>query len=209
MDQPVRLAPRGALCGLTHTQIDHNRCLSSDLSTARERLAVRLCLADGDSRRAWTSWSRDCPVHAFGPGEAIDARSTVEAGNGGHRRSMSYRRRRRYRQGSSRRSDRRRTGSDHWNAILRHDSRQGYRQNAGLDVLESLQHIGNESTGRLRRRAPALHATSKGHGPRGHDSWTSRDRRRRGRTTISTRRTPPMPPLQPAWTRDAAKPGTA
>ena len=52
MDQPVRLAPRGALCGLTHTQIDQP-CLSPDLSTARERLAVRLCLADAcDPRRA-------------------------------------------------------------------------------------------------------------------------------------------------------------
>ena len=52
MVQPVRLAPRGALCGLTHTQIDQP-CLSPDLSTARERLAVRLCLADAcDPRRA-------------------------------------------------------------------------------------------------------------------------------------------------------------
>jgi HTH-like domain len=52
MDQPVRLAPRGALCGVTHTQIDRP-CLSPDLSTARERLAVRLCLADAcDPRRA-------------------------------------------------------------------------------------------------------------------------------------------------------------
>ena len=49
MDQPVRLAPRGALCGLTHTQIDQP-CLSPDLSTARERLAVRLCLADAAGR---------------------------------------------------------------------------------------------------------------------------------------------------------------
>jgi len=52
MDPPVRLAPRGARCGLTHTQIDQP-CLSPDLSIARERLAVRLCLADAcDPRRA-------------------------------------------------------------------------------------------------------------------------------------------------------------
>ena len=52
MDPSVRLAPRGARCGLTHTQIDQP-CLSPDLSAARERLAVRLCLADAcDPRRA-------------------------------------------------------------------------------------------------------------------------------------------------------------
>ena len=47
-----RLAPQGARCGLTRTPIDQP-CLSLDLSTARERLAVRLCLADAcDTRRA-------------------------------------------------------------------------------------------------------------------------------------------------------------
>ena len=52
MDLPVRLAPQGARCGLTRTLIDRP-CLSPDLSTARERLAVRLCLADAcDPRRA-------------------------------------------------------------------------------------------------------------------------------------------------------------
>ena len=47
-----RLAPRGSRCGLTRTQIDQP-CLSPDLSSARERLAVGLCLADAcDPRRA-------------------------------------------------------------------------------------------------------------------------------------------------------------
>ena len=52
-DRPTgRLAPQGARCGLTRTPIDQP-CLSLDLSTARERLAVRLCLADAcDPRRA-------------------------------------------------------------------------------------------------------------------------------------------------------------
>ena len=49
---PGRLAPQGARCGLTRTPIDQP-CLSLDLSAARERLAVRLCLADAcDPRRA-------------------------------------------------------------------------------------------------------------------------------------------------------------
>ena len=40
-DGPVgRLAPQGSWCGLTRTPIDR-QCLSPDLSTARERLAVR------------------------------------------------------------------------------------------------------------------------------------------------------------------------
>jgi len=52
IDLPARLAPRGARCGLTHIPIDRP-CLSPDLSAARERLAVRLCLADAcDPRRA-------------------------------------------------------------------------------------------------------------------------------------------------------------
>jgi hypothetical protein len=52
IDLPARLAPQGARCGLTRTPIDQP-CLSPDLSTARERLAVRLCLADArDPRRA-------------------------------------------------------------------------------------------------------------------------------------------------------------
>ena len=47
-----KLAPQGAPCGLTHTPIDLT-CLSPDLSTAREHLAGRLCLADAcDPRRA-------------------------------------------------------------------------------------------------------------------------------------------------------------
>ena len=37
MDPSVRLAPRGARCGLTHTQIDQP-CLSPDLSAARNAL---------------------------------------------------------------------------------------------------------------------------------------------------------------------------
>ena len=43
---------QGARCGLTRTPIDQP-CLSPDLSAARERLAVGLCLADAcDPRRA-------------------------------------------------------------------------------------------------------------------------------------------------------------
>ena len=46
------LAPQGAPCGLTRTQIDWT-CLSPDLSTPREHPAVRLRLADAcDPRRA-------------------------------------------------------------------------------------------------------------------------------------------------------------
>ena len=45
IDLPARLAPQGARCGLTPTLIDRP-CLSPDLSTVRERLAVGLCLAD-------------------------------------------------------------------------------------------------------------------------------------------------------------------
>jgi hypothetical protein len=52
MDPPARLAPQGARCGLTRIPIDRP-CLSPDLSAARERLAVGLCLADAcDPRRA-------------------------------------------------------------------------------------------------------------------------------------------------------------
>jgi transposase InsO family protein len=47
--QKMRASSR---CGLPRTLIDPP-CLSLDLSTARERLAVRLCLADAcDPRRA-------------------------------------------------------------------------------------------------------------------------------------------------------------
>jgi hypothetical protein len=47
-----RLVPQGVWCGLTRTPIDQP-CLSSDLSAAREHLAVRFCLADAcDPRRA-------------------------------------------------------------------------------------------------------------------------------------------------------------
>ena len=51
-DGPRLAAPRGTRCGLTRTPIDRP-CLSPDLSSARERLAVGLCLADAcDPRRA-------------------------------------------------------------------------------------------------------------------------------------------------------------
>ena len=73
---------------------------------------------------------------------------------------------------------------------------QGYRQMlAWMRSFGVLQRIGIEFDRQLWCRAPALHATSKGHGPRGHTS-TSRIGVGVARTTISTRRTPPMPPLQ-------------
>ena len=110
---------------------------------------------------------------------------------------MSYRRRRRHSQGSSRRSDRRRTGSDHWNAILRHDSsgRAIAKCWPGCAPLGVLQRIGIESTGSYgagllrfmqQAKVTVLEVTT----------WTSRIGVGVARTTISTRRTPPMPPLQ-------------
>ncbi len=52
MDRLVGWRRKVPRCGLTRTLIDQP-CLSPDLSTARERLAVRLCLADAcDPRRA-------------------------------------------------------------------------------------------------------------------------------------------------------------
>jgi hypothetical protein len=52
MDRLVGWRRKASWCGLTHTPIDH-LCLSPDLSTTRERLAVRFCLADAcDPRRA-------------------------------------------------------------------------------------------------------------------------------------------------------------
>ena len=52
MDRLVGWYRKASRCGLTHTLIDHS-CLSPDLSAARERLAVRFCLADAcDPRRA-------------------------------------------------------------------------------------------------------------------------------------------------------------
>ena len=85
---------------------------------------------------------------------------------------------------------------DHWNTILRHDS-AGLSPNAGLDaLLRVLQRIGIEVDRQLWCRAPALHATSKGHGPRGHDSGQAGIGVGVARTTISMLRTRPMPPLQ-------------
>ena len=60
-----------------------------------------------------------------------------------------------------------------------------------------LQRIGIESTGAMVQGLSALHATSKGHGPRGHDS-DKQDRRRRAER--------PCCLCRPA-DRDAAKPG--
>ena len=52
MDRLVGWRREASRCGLTRTLIDH-LCLSPDLSAARERLAVRFCLADAcDPRRA-------------------------------------------------------------------------------------------------------------------------------------------------------------
>ena len=52
IDRLVGWRRKASRCGLTHTPIDQP-CLSLDLSAARERLAVRLCLADAcDPRRA-------------------------------------------------------------------------------------------------------------------------------------------------------------
>ena len=52
MDRLVGWRRKASRCGLTHTPIDHS-CLSPDLSAARERLAVRFCLAGAcDPRRA-------------------------------------------------------------------------------------------------------------------------------------------------------------
>jgi hypothetical protein len=52
IDPLVGWRRKATLCGLTHVPIDQP-CLSLDPSAARERLAVRLCLADAcDPRRA-------------------------------------------------------------------------------------------------------------------------------------------------------------
>ena len=52
MDLLIVWRRKASRCGLTHTPIDQP-CLSLDPSAARERLAVRLCLADAcDPRRA-------------------------------------------------------------------------------------------------------------------------------------------------------------
>jgi hypothetical protein len=52
MDRLVGWRRKATRRGLTRTPIDQT-CLSPDLSAARERLAVRLCLADAcDPRRA-------------------------------------------------------------------------------------------------------------------------------------------------------------
>lgn len=53
-DRPFSVAgAAGCLGGLTRTPIDHDPCLSSDLSTAREHLATRFHLANArDPRRA-------------------------------------------------------------------------------------------------------------------------------------------------------------
>ena len=86
-------------------------------------------------------------------------------------------------------------------------TRQGYRQMlAWMRSFGVLQRIGIEVDRQLWCRAPALHTTSKGHGPRGHDSgqagsasaWQERRSRRAERR--------PCRLCRPA-DRDAAKPG--
>ena len=86
-------------------------------------------------------------------------------------------------------------------------TRQGLSPNAGLDaLLRSAATHRNRVDRQLWCRAPALHATSKGHGPRGHDSgqagsasaWQERRSRRAERR--------PCRLCRPA-DRDAAKPG--
>jgi hypothetical protein len=53
MDRLVGWRRKVSRCGLTRTPIDRQPCLSPDLSAARDRLAVRFCLADAcDPRRA-------------------------------------------------------------------------------------------------------------------------------------------------------------
>ena len=52
------------------------------------------------------------------------------------------------------------TGSDHWNAILRHNS-AGLSPNAGLDALLRVLQRSESIDRQLWCRAPALHATSK------------------------------------------------
>ena len=65
-------------------------------------------------------------------------------------------------------------GSDHWNAILRHDSGRaiakcwpGCAPSECCNASESCSRVDRCSYG---AGLSALHATSKGHGPRGHDS---------------------------------------
>ena len=86
-------------------------------------------------------------------------------------------------------------------------TRQGYRQMlAWIALLRRAATHRNRVDRQLWRRAPALHATSKGHGPRGHDSgqagsastWQERRSRRAERR--------PCRLCRPA-DRDAAKPG--
>jgi hypothetical protein len=53
MDRLVGWRRKASWSGLTRTPIDRQPCLSPDLSAARDRLAVRFCLANAcDSRRA-------------------------------------------------------------------------------------------------------------------------------------------------------------
>jgi hypothetical protein len=53
IDRLVDWRRKASRSGLTRTPIDRDPCLSPDLSAARERLAVRFCLADAcDPRRA-------------------------------------------------------------------------------------------------------------------------------------------------------------
>ena len=78
MDRLVGWRCKATRRGLTRTPIDQT-CLSPDLSAARERLAVGFASPMPVTREGPDlTWSRDCPVHAFGPGEAVHAGSELE-----------------------------------------------------------------------------------------------------------------------------------
>jgi hypothetical protein len=112
MDRLVGWHRKATRRGLTHTPIDQT-CLSPDLSAAQDALRWGFASPMPVTREGPDlAWSRDCPVHAFGPGEAVHARSELQAGNGCHRRNRaSHRRRRGYAQRSACRGVRGRTGS--------------------------------------------------------------------------------------------------
>src|SRR3984957_19175019 len=71
--------------GLARTPIDQT-CLFPDLSAVRDAFRWGFASPMPVTREGPDlAWSRDCPVQAFGPGEAVHARSELEAGNGCHR----------------------------------------------------------------------------------------------------------------------------
>jgi hypothetical protein len=112
MDRLVGWRYKATRRGLTRTPIDQT-CLFPDLSAVRDALRWGFASPMPVTREGPDlAWSRDCPVHAFGPGEAVHARSELEAGNGCHRRNRAcIVRRRGYAQRSACRGGRGRTGS--------------------------------------------------------------------------------------------------